>query len=442
MKESPRNTKRAPLLPLPVEGAFDRIAVDVLAIGDYPFYCLYGHEPRLPVDVKFLPPAADDLSTSVLDHRKRIVEKDKDRYCSNITSEAGLLNHIQPSKYGEIPDKKSLCRMCNRCFSSDSAWKYVTKEDEEVLQSADHPHLWKPPQKQRASEVRAAYGRLRYSQDQTEQSELGSSKQNKRKRMSPFEISQIIMENGITTRTELLAFADEQSGEGKTDIAEFVVNRGSQVVAEVPQKAWELKSAKENLERSRKSRLDILPAASAGDCICDCNGLWYCCAHQTLQRNGIEKPAITKAVKDLLDKGRSKYRNIFIVCSANCGKTFTLNPLNKVFATFSNPATTTFAWVGAEHAGCIFLNDFRWSAQVIPWCDLLLMLEGQPVHLPAPKTHYAMDLIFDQDTPIFTTGKHTLVYIKNGIIDERDTEMMSVRWKVFHFNAEIEQSEQ
>ena len=30
MKKSQRNTKRAPLLPLPVEGAFDRIAVDVL----------------------------------------------------------------------------------------------------------------------------------------------------------------------------------------------------------------------------------------------------------------------------------------------------------------------------------------------------------------------------------------------------------------------------
>ena len=34
------------------------------AIGDYPFYCLYGREPRLLVDVKFLSPAADDLSTS------------------------------------------------------------------------------------------------------------------------------------------------------------------------------------------------------------------------------------------------------------------------------------------------------------------------------------------------------------------------------------------
>ena len=150
----------------------------------------------------------------------------------------------------------------------------------------------------------------------------------------------------------------------------------------------------------------------------------------------------SRLLQDLLDKGRGKYRNIFIVGPANCGKTFILNSLKKVFATSSNPSTTTFAWVGAEQAECIFLIDFRWSAEEIPLHDLLLMLKGQPVYLPAPKTHYAKDLIFDQDTPIFATGKHTLVYIKNGVIDERETEMMSVRWKVFHFNAQIEQSEQ
>ena len=153
---------------------------------------------------------------------------------------------------------------------------------------------------------------IRYSQDQTEQSELGSSKQKKRKHRSAFKLTQIIVENGITTRTDLLEFAEDQSGEGKTDIADFVVNRGSLVVAEVLQTAWEIKPAKENLERSRKSRLDIVQAALAGDYISDCNDLWYCCAHQIIQRNGIEKSPFTKAVKDLLDKGRSKYRNIIL----------------------------------------------------------------------------------------------------------------------------------
>ena len=54
-----------------------------------------------------------------------------------------------------------------------------------------------------------------------------------------------------------------------------------------------------------------------------------------------------------------------IVGPANCAKTFLLNPLNVIFNTFSNPASTRFAWVGAEQAECIFLNDFRWSPAVI-----------------------------------------------------------------------------
>ena len=62
--------------------------------------------------------------------------------------------------------------------------------------------------------------------------------------MSTFELSQIIVENGITMRTELLEFAEELCGEEKTDIAEFVVTRGSIVVAEVLQTAWEIKSVK------------------------------------------------------------------------------------------------------------------------------------------------------------------------------------------------------
>ncbi|KAK2547388.1 hypothetical protein P5673_032707 [Acropora cervicornis] len=46
------------------------------------------------------------------------------------------------------------------------------------------------------------------------------------------------------------------------------------------------------------------------------------------------------------------------------------------------------------------------------------------------------------NTPIFCTGKQPLIYVKNGVIDQREIEMMSVRWKIFQFNLQIEQNDQ
>ena len=82
------------------------------------------------------------------------------------------------------------------------------------------------------------------------------------------------------------------------------------------------------------------------------------------------------------------------------------------------------------------------TSQVIPSHDLLLMLEGHVVHLPAPKTHFAKDISLTSDTPIFCTGKHRLMYIKNGIVDERECGMMDVRWKIFYFTYQIPREQQ
>ena len=68
---------------------------------------------------------------------------------------------------------------------------------------------------------------------------------------------------------------------------------------------------------------------------------------------------------------------------------------------------------------------------------MLLLLEGQIVYLPALKCHYAKDIVFETDTSIFCTGKHELV-CKGGCIDERETEMMRVRWKIFNFSSQIQ----
>ena len=343
-----------------------------------------------------------------------------------------------------------------------SAWKYVTKEDEHVLESNDHPDLWnsKAPktstacsERKKSRVSREIYDEQTESdddlhEDSSEAAEKKSADEKERKskkrkkRLTPFELSEIIVEKGIRTRTELLAFANKQKLEGKCDIAEFIANRGPRVVAEVLNTAWEMTNAQDKLERSKKTRLELLQEAALGNCVTGCEGKWLTCALEVLQQNGICRETFTGAIRDLLHQGRSKFRNIMICGPANSAKTFILNPLSSVYTTFCNPACTSFAWVRAEDAECIFLNDFRWSSQIIPWHDFLLMLEGQMVHLPAPKTHYAKDIVFDKDTPIFCTSKQPIIFIKNGVIDQRETDMMAVRWKIFHFNVRIAEQNQ
>ena len=72
-----------------------------------------------------------------------------------------------------------------------------------------------------------------------------------------------------------------------------------------------------------------------------------------------------------------------------------------------------------------------------------MLLEGQKVHLPSPKNHYASDICIEHDIPIFATGKSRITYVgRYQTTDEMETEMMSVRWKVFDFKHQIPENEQ
>ena len=66
-----------------------------------------------------------------------------------------------------------------------------------------------------------------------ESDEDTSNKKGKRKRsLSIFDVSQIAVDRRIKTRLELVALASQQKREGKTDLAQFIANRGSKAVEE------------------------------------------------------------------------------------------------------------------------------------------------------------------------------------------------------------------
>ena len=91
--------------------------------------------------------------------------------------------------------------------------------------------------------------------------------------------------------------------------------------------AWEMEKASEVLERNKLTRLQILEKCLEGPCTAECNGQWIQCAKQLLRWNHMPIEVFTEAVRNLIEQGRGKCRNILIKGPVNTGKTFSLNPL-------------------------------------------------------------------------------------------------------------------
>ena len=302
-----------------------------------------------------------------------------------------------------------------------SAYNYVVKEDTEAIHSEGHPKKVKEPKTSAASKAKV------------------SRKKCKARKLSKMEVADIIIKHKLENRLELLRYATELRNSGSTDLYRFCIEKSSKALVDFIGTVWDAENAEKVIERRKSSRMEILMSAQGSSCVCE--GEWIQCALELLDKSRIEREEFSTAIKELLEKGRGKGRNILLTGPANCGKTFLLHPLTKIFDAFCNPATGSFAWIGVEEREIIFLNDFRWDKSVIPWADMLLLLEGQLVHFPAPKTHYSKDITLEKDTPIFCTSKGPFVFGKNSIIDDRETEMMQVRWHHFQFRFQLKLSE-
>ena len=228
---------------------------------------------------------------------------------------------------------------------------------------------------------------------------------------------------GITSRLQLVCLAVQQNREGKTALAQFIANRGNKAVLEAISLAREFSQAESLSVRAGKTRIELLQEARVGECATGCDGKWQTAATQLLSRQGMMKGEFCDAIYTALVKGRGKYQNIYIHGPTNCGKSFILSPLKVIYKTFCNPATGSFAWIGAEDAEIIYLNDFRWHPKIIAGADLLLALEGDTVHLPAPKNLSSHDVELQRDTPFFATSDAPIVLVKGGSIDHTNTQM-------------------
>ena len=79
---------------------------------------------------------------------------------------------------------------------------------------------------------------------------------------------------------------------------------------------------------------------------------------------------------------------------------------------------------------------------MIPWQEFLNLLEGHSVHLAAPKTHYARDMLISDDVLIFATIIAPIVFARKSVNVEGENAMIEARWRKFQLSVPIPLTEQ
>ena len=318
-----------------------------------------------------------------------------------------------------------------------SAYRYTCKDDNSVHHSKHHPNLDNvaSPQTKKSTQ---AYRQARKSYAQENPADAPQKKKQKttsRKRLTQFEVSEFLVKNNIHRDTDLFYEANKRKSEGQTDFAAFLLFRSSKSLNDLIENTWKMNNAKASIEREKTTRMEILMNCQSENCVDGCEMVWYECARQVLQLNSINSFVFADAMRDLLARGKGKFRNVLIVGPANCGKTLLLKPLEIIFWAFMDPENDKYAWVSADQPEMIVLQDFKWSSELICWKDFLHLLEGENVKLPSPKNQFATDVCINTDIPIFATSKAKIDFVGKR-------KMMGVRWNIFEFTHRIPQADQ
>ena len=331
-----------------------------------------------------------------------------------------------------------------------SIHRYVCKMDKAVYESLNHPDISmisSPRTKPciEANRRRAAErNHKQLDNKQQEQPKEEYRPRSRNMRLNNLQVAEFVIKKNISTVTQLFAQANARKRDGECDLALFVMNNSEAKLGELIYKAWMLHNAEKIITEESKSRLQRLADAYEGQCVvtgCD----WLVRAKEVLAKNSIPWKDFSMAVYNSLFYGRQKFRNIILVGPSNTAKTFLLKPLQSIFGEklFENPSRDKYCWSGIEKCQVAVLQDFRYSKEMIAWGDFLLLLEGESVHLPTPKCHFAQDIHLksDNDIPFFATSIGKIEYSRFSPDYHAETEMMDSRWKVFKFSHKFEGKE-
>jgi len=187
------------------------------------------------------------------------------------------------------------------CFAPTGK-KPLTDLDQEYLTSSGHPE---PPR------------RLQQARSGT-------------RRLTPLQLQDGIVQNGLDTPVKLMAYATQQREQGDDLWATWVMKTPAAKLAETISTAMQMATAKKTLALSALNHMAVLKAAQDKVCVCEGHGVsgW----EHVLEINGIQSEQYRRSVLKLFEGGGGKALNHFYTGQPSSGKTALVRPVMVLLA--------------------------------------------------------------------------------------------------------------
>ena len=122
----------------------------------------------------------------------------------------------------------------------------------------------------------------------------------------------------MRTDAQLLRLGKRLEAEGKKDLSNWILNHPKKSVREeLLDTVWQMEDSDKKEDREKKPRMEILTEELEKPCAVgkrrSCESRWLQAALELLQQNGLPPAAFAAPVRDALENGRGKGRNVIII---------------------------------------------------------------------------------------------------------------------------------
>lgn len=270
--------------------------------------------------------------------------------------------------------------------------------------------------------------------------------------MAHNEFGRWLVEKGLKTKVDLLAFLQKHRDDPTSKAAEDYCFRYSQHLANKIAFAWEFANAPKAAATMQCSAWDMVERAKDAPCVCsgrfgellDSN-LTYQCSNFPSFLSENEKPnphAFRASMVKALKEGARKLNNVFLYGPRNSGKSSALSALEAIFKDmcFSRPVgKSNYIMSNVIGKKVCVLQDMRVGTLKLSWDSMLVFFEGAPVTVPMPRNIAAEDVLYTGAAPIFVSASEKFrismeMCVREGVTDvDRQNAMMDSRFQFYCF---------